>query len=108
MPLEGHWERQQTPLRALGRREMRALKAFAAMLAVAVVAVIAISTLDSSNTAKAGCIDVAVPSTTGGANARACGPDAARYCREQQNGTSRDALNTQAACKRAGFLATGN
>jgi hypothetical protein len=105
MPLEGHWQRQQTPLRALGRRELRVLKAFGAMLAIAVAAVIVISAIGGSTTAKAGCIDVTVPSTTGGANARACGSDAARYCKEQLTATTRDARNTLKACKRAGFLA---
>ena len=100
MPLEGHWERQQAPL---GVREVRVMAVIAGALAVAAAVVIAVSVLGGSSSPQAGCIDVVVPSTTGGASAHACGSDAARLCSSARGNVGRDARATQAACRRAGF-----
>jgi hypothetical protein len=100
MPLEGHWERQQTPLRTM---ERRVLAGVAGAIAIAIAVVIIVAITGGASAAKAGCIEVTVPSTTGGASARACGKDAARYCDEQASVTGRDARATQEACRHAGF-----
>jgi hypothetical protein len=83
MPLvEGHWQRQQTPLRRLTLRERRLLQAFAAALVVASIAIAAFSVLHRSAPIPAGCIEVTGPSTMGAAIYRACGADAERWCRD--------------------------
>ena len=82
MPLEGHWERQQTPLRPPTTRGGWALLATAVVLIVATVALLAYAVLDaSSKPPAAGCIEVTSGSSTGGATIHACGRDAERLCR---------------------------
>ena len=83
MPLEGHWERQQTPLRLPTTRGGWALLAMAVVLIVATVALLAYAVLDgsSSKPPPAGCIEATSGSSTGGATIHACGRDAERLCR---------------------------
>jgi hypothetical protein len=99
VPLEGHWQRQHTPLRSLGRRERRAL--IAVTLVVLIGAAVALYAALHHGAAKvaAGCVQISAPSTTGGANLHACGADAARWCRSEAAG-DRALL---AACRRAGY-----
>jgi hypothetical protein len=102
MPLEGHWERQNTPLRGLGRRELRALAVAVGVLAAAAALVLVLALRHHHTPARAGCVAITVPSTTGGASARACGRTAGRLCRTT---LARDPSDTsaRAACRRAGF-----
>jgi hypothetical protein len=81
VPLEGHWERINTPLRATTRRERRILWVLGAVLAVAaVVATIAAIGSSPPNT-PAGCIRIEVPSTMGGATSQLCGHGVRTFCR---------------------------
>jgi hypothetical protein len=82
MPLEGHWERQQTPLRLMTARERRIGAIVASALAVATVALVLYIVLaDSGSSAPApGCISVTAASTMGGATVHACGDAAQRWC----------------------------
>jgi hypothetical protein len=83
MPLEGHWDRQQTPLRLPATRGGRALFVIAGVLIVATVAVLAYVVLDDSGSGPppAGCVEATSGTSTGGAIVRACGRDADRLCR---------------------------
>ena len=80
MPVEGHWERASTPLRARDRR---------VLLVAAVVAVLAVIGLGVAYAfrpaaqSNAGCVVADVPSTMGGATVRSCGVAAHRLCRTQ-------------------------
>jgi hypothetical protein len=105
LPLEGHWERQQTPLRSIGRRELRLVVAVLGALALAAIVLVVVAVGGGSSTAKAGCIDVTIASTTGGARARACGRDAERYCRQQLGASGREARAVRAACRRQEYPA---
>ena len=82
MPLEGHWERQHTPLRGMSARERRTAAIVASVLAVAAVAVVLFVVLaDSGSSAPApGCIRATAASTMGGATVNACGEAAQRWC----------------------------
>lgn len=85
MPLEGHWQRVNTPLRETTGRERLLVRALLAVLGIAVVAaiIVAIATSGGSNgggTAE-GCVRVDVPSTMGGSTIHACGSRAAEFCR---------------------------
>jgi hypothetical protein len=83
VPLEGQWERQNTPLRLLGRRERRALVVIGTAFAVGlVVMVVALATHHTRH--QRGCIDVPTPSTMGGALIHACGAVRDRLCSEEQ------------------------
>jgi hypothetical protein len=82
MPLEGHWERQHTPLRMPTSRAGRAVAAAAAVVATAVVVLLAyvvIAGSDSTSPA-AGCVDVTAAGSTGGVRIHACGREAQHLC----------------------------
>jgi hypothetical protein len=98
MPLEGHWDRLGTPLSG---RERRLLAILAGVAAAVVIGVGVYAATDGSHH-RAGCIDVTVPASVGGATIHRCGADAARFCRAQ--GASNEAIAQ--ACRREG-LATG-
>jgi hypothetical protein len=103
MPLEGHWQRVHTPLRAGSRRERRALAALLTALAAAVaVLVIVLVAHGSAGTAR-GCVDVTVASTTGGARLHACGDRARSLCRGDGAGPGGVPAEVRAACARAGL-----
>jgi hypothetical protein len=106
MPLQGQWERQQAPLFSGSRRERRTLAVVAGLLALGVAAVLYFTLLGSSG-ARAGCVDVTVPSTMGAGTMHACG-DAARHLCRSQNGRSESdpfARAAHANCRKAGYSA---
>jgi hypothetical protein len=106
MPLEGQWQRQNTPLRSGSPRERRTLVAIAVVLAIG-LAVILYFTVFESTTAKAGCVDVTVPSTMGAGNIHSCGRAAQRLCDSQYGRSERDPFARAAhrSCRKAGYRA---
>ena len=103
MPVEGHWERQQTPLRRLSRRELRLLQTVAAVLIAATVAVVLIGALRHDPPVPANCLQVIAPSTVGAVNVRVCGADVGRFCRQQAGRSDTTALAVQARCRARGI-----
>jgi hypothetical protein len=104
MPLEGHWERVNTPLRRLTRREARLVAAVAAVLVVVALGLGLYALLhDSSSKLGTGCIEVTGAHSTGGATIRACGPDAARWCRLVVARGDPLSRQVQARCRETGF-----
>jgi hypothetical protein len=100
MPLEGHWARQNTPVRALGGRERRLVAWLGGAIALlCVVAVVAIVLIGGSAPAKKGCIDATIASTTGGATYHACGANAVATCRAAVG--AKAATGVLEACRRA-------
>ena len=79
MPLEGHWERQHTPLMAGSVRERRSVVIVALVLVLATAVILAFA-LTRSSTASAGCVDIEVPGVMGATQMHACGDSAARLC----------------------------
>ena len=102
MPLEGHWARQNTALRRLTRREMRALAAGVVALSVTLIVVLVAALRADAPSSSTGCVDVVAASTTGGATLHACGAAAAHWCRIE--GGRRDAVARAvlARCRDAG------
>ena len=98
MPLEGHWNRLATPLSG---RERRLLVILAAAVVATAIGVGVYAATGGAHH-QAGCIDVTVPASMGGATIHRCGKDAVTFCRAQG---SSDAAIAQ-ACEREG-LATG-
>ena len=98
MPVEGHWERANTPLRARDRR---------VLVVVAVVTVLTLAglgiayALGPAARSNAGCVVVDVPSTMGGATVRNCGAAAHEFCRTQ----GRLDRSVATACTTQGFAA---
>ena len=106
VPLEGQWARQTTPVAALPQRARRTVAIVVAILAAATAVTIGFALLHSDS-AKAGCIRVAMPSTMGAGYVHACGDQAQRTCAGQLNRPESDpfARAAHAECRRAGYPA---
>jgi hypothetical protein len=101
--LEGHWQRQNTPLRRLSRREMR----LAAIVAGAIAVSVAIGTFfvinDSPPALAPGCISIETGSTMGGGKSTPCGGTAVALCRAYADRTDAGARPFQEACRKGGY-----
>lgn len=102
MPVEGQWERQQTPLYRLTRRELRLLQATVAVLLVAAVAAVLVAVLQPAKALPAGCFQVNAPSAVGAVNLRVCGAEIPRLCRQQAGLSDPTARKIQALCRARG------
>ncbi len=94
MPVEGQ---QKTPLRPRDIRFLATLAA-AALAAAAIGAYVHFTRASSS---EAGCVNVTLASTMGGATIHKCGAAAARFCRLDLAGPG--STQVAAACRRAGY-----
>jgi hypothetical protein len=103
MPLQGHWERVNTPLRKLTGRERRLVAAFASLLVLGTVAAVVAAIATSGPSTGAGCIRVDLPSTMGGGTPELCGSAAKTFC--SGSAVHRPPLNTTALpkCRDAGY-----
>jgi hypothetical protein len=81
MPLEGHYERQTTPLYKLSSREIRVAVGIVAVTLVTIVAMVAFTGTSNSNPAPAkGCINPTVAGIVGAETLNACGQEAINIC----------------------------
>jgi hypothetical protein len=80
VPVEGHWERANTPLRERDRRVLMVVAVVAVLSLIGLGVAYALRPAAQSN---AGCVVANVPSTMGGATVRSCGAQAHRLCRTQ-------------------------
>jgi hypothetical protein len=81
MPLEGHYERQTTPLYKLSKREIWVAASILVVTIVSVVAITAFSGASNSNPAPGvGCINPTVAGIVGAETLNACGQDAINIC----------------------------
>jgi hypothetical protein len=99
MPVERHWERANTPLRAQDRRVLLVAAVVGVLVAIGLGVAYAVRPAGSSR--QAGCLVVDVPSTMGGATVRSCGAAAHAFCRAQ----GRLDRAVAAACLSQGFAA---
>jgi len=80
MPLEGHWQRTNTPLRRLSKRERNVVVAGLASTLVA-LAVLLLATAGSTQAPPPpGCISVPVAGRTGAELVHGCGMEAREIC----------------------------
>jgi len=80
MPLEGHWQRTNTPLRRLTKRERNVVIAGLATTLIA-LAVLLLATAGNSRPAPPpGCISVPVAGRTGAELVHGCGVEAREIC----------------------------
>lgn len=108
MPLEGHYERVNTPLRKLNPRERGVLWAGIAITVVAIVALLFLPghndkpLLDDNGGNRAGCIEVAVAGRVGAEPIVGCGHRAEILCKRASgyDGPRPEAI--LAACREAG------
>ncbi len=102
MPLEGHYERQTTPLYKLSSRELKAASITLLVTVVAILAVVIATVGDSNPPTAQGCIRATVPGIVGAETISGCGAEAEAKCaRSAQFDTPRS--NTVVAeCERQG------
>ncbi|MGN6215604.1 MAG: hypothetical protein ACTHN7_01405 [Solirubrobacterales bacterium] len=81
MPLEGHYQRVNTPLRKLTTRERRVVIWGSLACAIAILALVVATAGSSSHPAPApGCIRPTIAGRTGGEVQNACGAKAIALC----------------------------
>jgi hypothetical protein len=104
MPLEGHWERVNTPVRRLTRRERMVVLIGVAATAITCL-VLVLSTVGDSRPAPApGCIYALVAGPTGSMPVSGCGAQARTICARHQTGEDPPSRTIRASCRRAGLL----
>ncbi len=103
MPLEGHYERQTTPLRKLSPRELKAAFGVMAVTVVALLAVVLATVGDSSPGPAEGCISANVAGIVGAETIGACGPEAVEVCRHAAGFSGDRAETIIAACTEQGI-----
>jgi hypothetical protein len=104
MPLEGHWQRVNTPLRRLTRRERIVALGVLAATVVAVIVLIAATVGDSRPGPAPGCISAIVPGAMGATPVEACGARARTTCSQHAGLDDPGSRAIEAACRRAGLL----
>jgi len=103
MPVEGQWERQQTPLRRLSHRELRLLQGFLAVLLAALAASVVLMLTTSDPPVPPDCIQVTGGSTLGAVHYRVCGQDRAAWCRQVAGRQDPTSLAVQKHCRALGL-----
>jgi hypothetical protein len=104
MPLEGHYQRVNTPLRRLTKRERNVA---AIVLAITVVAILVLmlapaSSSTSNAAAGPGCIYAVVAGRTGGEPVSSCGAEAIELCRRALGSEGPWSEAVSGACLSAG------
>jgi hypothetical protein len=101
MPLEGHWQRVNTPLRTLTSRERRLVSAAAVLIVAATIALVLFAASAKTAPPRPGCINAIVPGAMGGQPVDACGARARRICRERLGLSDPGSLAVEVDCRRA-------
>jgi hypothetical protein len=80
MPLEGHWQRTNTPLRRLTKRERNVVIAGLATTLIALAVLLLATAGNSQSPLPTGCISVPVAGRTGAELVHGCGMEAREIC----------------------------
>ncbi len=103
MPLEGHYERQTTPLYKLSKREIWVAVSIIAVTLVTVIAMVAATSTGNTNPAPAqGCINPTVAGIVGAETLNACGQKAVDLCTHASEYTGERAETIVANCDKQG------
>ncbi len=103
MPLEGHWQTQNTPLRKLTRRERRAVLAALVVTVAAMLAIVVATAGDSNPPTPVGCIRANVAGVVGAETISGCGAEAEAKCAHAALFDSPRARGVVAECERQGI-----
>jgi hypothetical protein len=103
MPLEGHYERQTTPLRRLTPRELKAAFGVLAVTLIALLAVILFTVGDKAPAIGAGCIRPTVAGITGAETLNQCGSEAVETCTHASEYTGARAETIVGECSERGI-----
>jgi hypothetical protein len=107
MPLEGHYERQTTPLYKLSPREIKAATLVLAVTVVAVLGVIFATVGNSSPSTPMGCIKAEVAGVVGAETISGCGEEAEAKCAHAARFDSPRSETIVAECEAQGVPLTG-
>jgi hypothetical protein len=103
MPLEGHYERQNTPLYKLSRREIWVATSIVAVTLLTVIVMVAFAGASNSNPAPAqGCINPTVAGIVGAETLNACGQEAVDTCNHASEYTGARAETIVDNCNKQG------
>jgi hypothetical protein len=103
MPMEGHWQRVNTPLRRVTQRE-RNVMLTGVIATVAVIAGLFLVTAgDTAPPPAPGCISTQVPGVMGTEPFKACGAEAERACARHAQMTDPGSRFIDEACRDAGI-----
>ena len=103
MPLEGHYERQNTPLYKLRPREIWVGAGIVAVTLVTIIAMVAVLGASNSNPAPAlGCINPTVAGIVGAETINRCGQEAVDTCSHAAEFTGARAETIVANCNKQG------
>lgn len=101
MPLEGHYERQNTPLYKLSRREIWVAAGILVVTIVTVVTMVAFTGTSNSNPPPAlGCINPTVAGIVGAETLNRCGQEAVDTCSHAAEFTGARAETIVANCEK--------
>jgi hypothetical protein len=100
MPLEGHYERQMTPLYKLSPRETKAVWAILLVTVVAMLAVVIATAGDSNPPTPIGCIHAETAGIVGAETISGCGAEAEAKCAHAASFDSPQAHTVVAECER--------
>jgi hypothetical protein len=102
MPLEGHYERQTTPLYKLSSRELKAAFGALAVTLIAMLAIVAFTVGDSNPAPAQGCINPTVAGVVGAETLNACGQRAVDICTHASNYAGPRAETILGNCEKQG------
>jgi hypothetical protein len=103
MPLEGHYERQNTPLYKLSAREIWVAVGIIAVTLVTIIGMVAFTGASNSNPAPAlGCINPTVAGIVGAETLNRCGQEAVETCSHASEFTGARAETIVANCNQQG------
>ena len=100
MPLEGHYERQNTPLYKLSPREIKVAFGIVIVTLVAMIAVVAATAGDSNPPPALGCINPTVAGIVGAETINRCGQEAVETCAHAAEYTGARAETIVANCEK--------
>ena len=103
MPLEGHYQRQTTPMYKLKPRERRAAYAALAVTLAAMLAVVLFTVGDNAPAIGKGCIRPTVAGITGAETLNQCGQEAIDTCTHASGYTGARAETIVAECNERGI-----
>lgn len=107
MPLEGHYERQTTPLYKLSPREIKAASITLLVTLVALLGVVIATVGDSSPATPMGCIKATVAGVVGAETISGCGAEAEAKCAQAARFDSPRSDTVVAECEAQGVPLTG-
>ncbi len=106
MPLEGHFQRVNTPLRRLTPRERNVVVGGTLVTILAILALILATAGDSRPGPAAGCVSAVVAGRVGGEPVNGCGAKAKEICARSANFDNPRAQKIGEVCDEAGISVT--